>query len=57
MGPEIWFGIGAVVLILGLAYAAIRAGRLTRRERQRTDAATVAVQRSEEAREKSRSGA
>ncbi len=51
ISPEILFGVGIVVLLVILAYASLRAGRLTRYERARTDAATRSMQREEEARE------
>jgi hypothetical protein len=51
VSPEILFGIGIVVLLAILAYASLRAGRLSRSEAARTDAATRAMQRNEEARE------
>jgi hypothetical protein len=49
---EWWFGLGAAILFGGLIYGVIRAGRLSRRERQRTDAATREMQRQEGLRQK-----
>jgi hypothetical protein len=55
--PEFWgFGIGTALLLLGLGYGGWRAGWLSRRERERIDAATVAAQAQEQAQEKSRLG-
>jgi len=48
MAPEIWYGVGAALLLAALIYAVIRAGRLTPRQRQWTDTATVAMQQREE---------
>jgi hypothetical protein len=46
--PELWgFGVTTLILLGGLIYGASRAGRLSRRERARTDAATVEMQRRE----------
>jgi hypothetical protein len=46
--PEFWgFGSGTLILLVGLAYGSWRAGWLSPRERARTDAATLAMQRSE----------
>jgi cytidylate kinase len=46
--PELWgFGITTLILLGGLAYGTVRAGRLSRREKARTDAATVEMQRRE----------
>jgi len=41
------FGGGTLILLVGLAYGSWRAGWLSRRERARTDAATLEMQRSE----------
>ncbi len=54
MTPEIWFGIGGLILIIALIYGVLRAGWLSPPERQRTDAATREVQRQEELREERR---
>jgi hypothetical protein len=54
MTPEIWFGIGGLILIVALTYAVIRAGLLSPPERQRTDAATPDVQQQEELRQRDR---
>lgn len=46
--PELWgFGVGTLVLLLGLAYGVWKAGRLSPREKARTDAATLDMQRRE----------
>lgn len=46
--PELWaFGVCTLILLAGLVYGATRAGWLTRRERARTDAATLEMQRRE----------
>jgi len=46
--PELWgFGVGAAVLLIALIYGAMRAGWLSPRERARTDAATIDMQRRE----------
>jgi hypothetical protein len=42
--PEVLIGIAIVVLLAGLIYGAIRAGRLNREQRRRTDAATREMQ-------------
>jgi hypothetical protein len=56
--PEFWgFGIRTALLLLGLGYGGWRAGWLSRRERERIDAATVAAQAQEQAQEKSRQAA
>jgi hypothetical protein len=52
MHPEVLFGIGGVALFIALIFAAVRAGWLTPRERRRTDAATAAMQKSEEAQQR-----
>ncbi len=54
MTPEIWFGIGGLILIIALIFAVLRAGWLSPPERQRADAATREVQRQEELREERR---
>jgi hypothetical protein len=46
--PELWgFGVTTLVLIVGLAYGIHRAGWLSPREKARTDAATLEMQRRE----------
>jgi hypothetical protein len=54
MAPEIWYGIGALILVVALVFAVVRAGWLSPPERQRTDAATREMQRQEEARQDAR---
>jgi hypothetical protein len=48
MTPEIWFGIGGLILIIALIFAVARAGWLSPPERRITDAATRDVQRQEQ---------
>jgi hypothetical protein len=46
--PELWgFGVATLIFLVGLAYATWKAGRLTPREKARTDAATREMQRRE----------
>lgn len=45
MTPEVLIGIAVVVLLAAIIYGAIRAGHLSRKERQRTDEATREMQR------------
>ncbi len=51
MTPEIWFGIGGLILIIALIFAVFRAGWLSPPERRLTDAATRDMQRQEQLRE------
>jgi hypothetical protein len=50
ISPEFLFGVGIVMLGVVIAYAVLRAGRLTRSERARSDAGARLVQDQEEAR-------
>jgi hypothetical protein len=50
ISPEVLFGAGVLVLAIVIAYAVVRAGRLTRSERARSDAGARLVQDEEEAR-------
>jgi hypothetical protein len=50
ISPEFLFGVGIIVLGVIIAYAVLRAGRLTRSERARSDAGARLVQDQEEAR-------
>jgi len=46
--PELWgFGVATLIFLLALAYAVWKAGWLSPREKARTDAATVEMQRHE----------
>jgi hypothetical protein len=46
--PELWgFGVATVIFLIALSYGGWRAGWLSRRERERTDAATLEAQRRE----------
>lgn len=46
--PELWgFGVATLVLLFGMAYGVWKAGWLTPREKARTDAATLEMQRRE----------
>lgn len=54
MTPEIWFGVGGLILVIALIYGVVRAGLLSPPERQRTDAATRQMQQREELREERR---
>jgi hypothetical protein len=54
VAPEIWYGIGALILVVALAFAVVRAGWLSPPERRRTDAATRDMQRQEEVRQDAR---
>jgi hypothetical protein len=52
--PELWgFGVATAILLIALAYGGWRAGWISRPERQRTDAATLEVQRREAKRDQS----
>jgi hypothetical protein len=43
--PELWgFGVTTAILLIALGYGGWRAGWLSRRERERTDAATLETQ-------------
>jgi hypothetical protein len=46
--PELWgFGVATLIFLFALAYAVWKAGWLSPREKARTDAATVEMQRRE----------
>jgi len=46
--PELWgFGVTTLILLFAIAYGVFRAGWLSPREKAKTDAATVEMQRRE----------